>query len=160
MSPCPPNSDHPPACGSPQVLDCLSPSCSRSPRQGSGPAAAAQGPVGLGTAKSFAVLGGSTVTNTGASRIGGDLGVSPGTAVTGFPPGLVLGTIHAKDAVAAQAQRDVTTAYNDAAGRTPETHVATELAGRRLDPGVYVGDTLGLTGTVSRARRPERRLHL
>src|SRR5688500_3116588 len=54
----------------------------------------------LGTAESFAVLGGSTVTNTGPSVISGNLGVSPGTAVVGFPPGIVVppGTIHAADA--------------------------------------------------------------
>ncbi|MEO9221308.1 MAG: ice-binding family protein, partial [Mycobacteriaceae bacterium] len=68
-------------------------------------ASAAQSSVGLGTASSFAVLAGSTVTNTGPSNISGDLGVSPGTAVTGFPPGLVnAGTTHAADAVALQAQ--------------------------------------------------------
>ena len=81
-------------------------------------AASVQAPVGLGTATSFAVLAGAAVTNTGPSMISGDLGVSPGSAVTGFPPGLVSnGTIHAADAVAAQAQADLTTAYNDAAGR-------------------------------------------
>src|SRR5579859_5506602 len=68
--------------------------------------------VGLGTASSFAVLAGSTVTNTGLSVINGDLGVSPGTAVTGFPPGTVVGgTIHPGDAVAGTAEADVTTAY-------------------------------------------------
>ncbi|HEV7145408.1 MAG TPA: ice-binding family protein, partial [Pedococcus sp.] len=64
-----------------------------------GPADAAAAPVGMGTAGSFAVLAGSTITNTGASRISGSAGVSPGTAVTGFPPGLVFnGTIHSADA--------------------------------------------------------------
>src|SRR5579864_4849570 len=65
----------------------------------------------LGTAASFAVLAGSAVTNTGASIVTGDLGVSPGSAVTGFPPGIVVppGTIHKGDAVAAQAQSDATT---------------------------------------------------
>src|SRR4051794_26798356 len=59
--------------------------------------------ISLGTAANFAVLGGSTVTNTGPTSIVGDLGVSPGTAVTGFPPGIVAGgTIHAGDAVASQ----------------------------------------------------------
>ena len=69
------------------------------------------GQSSLGTAQAFAVLGGSTVTNTGASVITGDLGVSPGSAVTGFPPGIVTGTIHAANATALQAQNDVTTAY-------------------------------------------------
>ena len=85
---------------------------------------AAQAPVGLGAATSFAVLAGSTVTNTGPSTVSGDLGVSPGSAVTGFPPGTVTaGVIHAGDAVAAQAQSDLTTAYNDAAGRTDRKSV-------------------------------------
>ena len=80
--------------------------------------AAGQPPVALGSAAAFMVLAGSTVTSTGATAVNGDLGVSPGTAVTGFPPGLVNGTIHAGDPAAAQAQPDLTTAYNDAAART------------------------------------------
>src|SRR5690349_2978562 len=73
--------------------------------------------VPLGTAAGFAVLGGSTVTNTGPTLItNGDVGVSPGSAIVGFPPGvLVNGSLHAADAVAAQAQVDLTTAYNAAA---------------------------------------------
>src|SRR2546430_984582 len=78
---------------------------------------AGQAPVTLGAATTFAVLAGSTVTNTGATTVNGDLGLSPGTAVTGFPPGTVNGTIHAGDPAAAQAQLALTTAYNDAAGR-------------------------------------------
>ncbi len=116
---------------------------------GAGPASAAQATVGLGTAGSFAVLAGSTVTNTGPSVLTGDLGVSPGTAVTGFPPGTVTGTIHAADAVAAQAQADVTTAYNDAAGRSATATVGADLAGQTLISGVYSGGALGLNGTLT-----------
>jgi hypothetical protein len=94
--------------------------------------------VGLGTAGSYAVLAGTTVTNTGLSLISGNLGVSPGTAVTGFPPGIVTGgTIHAADANAAGAQADLTTAYNDAAGQTPTATVSVIGAGQTLAPGVY-----------------------
>src|SRR5581483_9368201 len=113
-------------------------------------ASAAQAPVGLGTADSFAVLAGSTVTNTGPSTINGDLGVSPGTAITGFPPGTVNGTIHAADAVAGQAQSDLTTAYNDAASRTPPAVVSGDLGGLTLAPGVYkASSSIGLTGTLT-----------
>jgi Ice-binding-like len=103
------------------------------------PAVAATAPVGLGTAGSFAVLGGTTVTNTGPSLIRGNLGVSPGTAVTGFPPGIVTGgTIHRADGVAGNAQSDLTTAYNDAAGRSPTANVPSFIgAGQTLAPGVY-----------------------
>jgi hypothetical protein len=103
------------------------------------PAVAAIAPVGLGTAGYFAVLAGTTVTNTGPSSISGDLGVSPGTAVTGFPPGIVSnGTIHRADGVANDAQSDLTTAYNDAAGRSPTANVPAFIgAGETLAPGVY-----------------------
>jgi hypothetical protein len=96
-------------------------------------------PVSLRSAGNFAVLAGSTVTNTALlTTVNGDLGVSPGTAVTGFPPGVVNGTIHAGDPVAAQAKLDLTTAYNDAAGRSvaPIT-VAGNLGGMTLYPGLY-----------------------
>jgi hypothetical protein len=113
-------------------------------------ALAAQPPVGLGTADSFGVLAGQTVTNTGPTTINGDLGVMPGTAVPGFPPGLVNGTIHAADAVALQAQSDLTTAYNDAAGRTPPALVSADLGGLTLTAGVYrAPGALGLTGALT-----------
>jgi hypothetical protein len=99
---------------------------------------AGQAPVVLGSASPFAVLAGSTVTSTGASMVNGDLGLSPGTAVTGFPPGILNGALHAGDAVAAQAQLDLTTAYNDAAGRTVGAiTVAGNLGGQTLAPGLY-----------------------
>src|ERR1700741_786874 len=76
--------------------------------------AAAQ--ISLGTAQNFGVLGGSTVTNTGATTVNGNVGVSPGSAVTGFPPGIVAGgALHSNDAVAQQAQNDLTIAYNTTA---------------------------------------------
>lgn len=97
-----------------------------------------QASVALGGAGAFAVLAGSTVTSTGATALTGDLGVSPGTAVTGFPPGTLTGTIHAGDATAATAKTDLTTAYNDAAGRTvAAVTVAGNLGGLTLPPGLY-----------------------
>jgi hypothetical protein len=76
--------------------------------------------IDLGTAGSYGVLAGSTVTNTGSSVISGNLGVWPGSAVTGFPPGIVVGgTIHAGNAAAQTAQSDLTKAYNAAAGLAP-----------------------------------------
>ena len=113
-------------------------------------ALAAQPPVGLGTDGAFAVVAGQAVTNTGPSTINGDLGVSPGAAVTGFPPGTVHGTTHAADAVAGQAQLDLTTAYNSAAGRTPFTAVPADLTGLTLAPGVYNNSSaLSLTGALT-----------
>jgi Ice-binding-like len=102
------------------------------------PALAAVAPVSLGTAGSFGVLAGTTVTNTGLTLVTGNLGVSPGTAVTGFPPAIVFGSTHRADAVAADAQSDLTTAYNDAAGRDPSAAVGPFIgAGQTLSPGVY-----------------------
>lgn len=114
-------------------------------------ASAAQAPVPLGTADAYAVLAGSTVTNTGPTLLTGDLGLSPGTSVTGFPPGSVNGTTHVADANAIQAKSDLTIAYNDAAGRTPVTTVPTELGGTTLVPGVYTSaaGTLGITGNLT-----------
>jgi hypothetical protein len=109
-----------------------------------------EAPVNLGTAANFGVLAGSTVTNTGPTVVNGDVGLSPGTAVTGFPPGTVVGTIHAADAVAAQAQIDLTAAYNDAATRGPAAIVSGDLGGQTLTPGVYnSASSLGVTGTLT-----------
>lgn len=94
----------------------------------------------LGRAASFAVLGGSTVTNTGATAITGDLGVSsPGVSVTGFPPGtMVRGTQHVGDPVANQAQRDAQSAYAALAGMACNTPLTgQDLGGKTLAPGVY-----------------------
>ncbi|MBT2502889.1 ice-binding family protein [Curtobacterium sp. ISL-83] len=114
------------------------------------------GPINLGAAAPFGVLGASAVTNTGPTLINGDLGVSPGTSITGFgaaPSGVVIGTVHQTDAVAVQAQRDTTTAYNVAASLTPTRTGLTELNGLSLTPGVYSGGALSLasTGTLTLA---------
>lgn len=112
--------------------------------------AASPGPVGRGTAGNFAVLGGSTVTNTGATVVTGDLGLSPGTSITGFPPGEVRGAIHQTDAVALQAKKDLVTAYDDAAGRSSNGTISADLGGQTLTPGVYRGaPSLQLTGTLT-----------
>jgi hypothetical protein len=107
--------------------------------------------VPLGSADSFAVLAGSAVTNTGPSVISGDLGVNPGTAVTGFPPGTVTaGIVHSADAVALRAEGDLVSAYNDAAGRSSTATISADLAGSRLTPGVYTSaSSLGLSGDLT-----------
>ena len=112
--------------------------------------AQAMSTVGLGTDNSFSVLGHSTVTNTGPTVLNGDLGLSPGSAITGFPPGTVHGTVHKNNAVAARAQNDLTTAYNDAAGRSSTSGISADLAGRTLTTGVYTASTsMGLTGDLT-----------
>jgi hypothetical protein len=114
----------------------------------------------LGTAGAFTVLAGSTVTNTGLTvisadtGIGGNLGVSPGSAVTGFPPGLVLapGAIHAGDATANEGQTDAGTASVNLAGRTPNVVFPPvhDLVGQTLTAGVYNDPTsLALSGAVT-----------
>lgn len=105
----------------------------------------------LGTAQTFAVLGGSTVTNTGLSVLTGDLGVSPGSAITGFPPGTRTGTTHAADAAALQAQNDVITQYNALAGAACTADLTgQDLGGKTLTPGVYCFSTSAqLTGPLT-----------
>ena len=106
----------------------------------------------LGTASSFAVLGSSTVTNTGPSVISGELGVSPELAVTGFPPGTVVGgTIHSGDALAAQARAAARTASVTLAGRTCDRVLTgQDLGGLTLTPGVYCfSSSAQLTGVLT-----------
>ena len=77
--------------------------------------------------------------------------MSPGTAVTGFPPGSVVGgSIHSADGPAGTAQVDLTAAYNDAAGRTSPTVVAGDLGGQTLPAGLYKStSSLGITGVLT-----------
>jgi hypothetical protein len=108
----------------------------------------------LDSAESFAVLAGSTVTNTGPTVITGNLGLSPGTSVTNFPPGTVAAgyAIHINDALADQAKLDLTKAYLGLAAMPFTTHyvIPTELGGKTLTSGVYKFDSsAGLTGTLT-----------
>ena len=104
-------------------------------------AAAGPAPVPLGSANSFVVLAGSTVTNLGPTQLNGDLGVSPGSGVTGFPPGIVTGAIHAGDDAAAQTKNDLLSAYNDAAGRLGAAVLPGNLGGLTFTPGLYKNST-------------------
>ena len=117
-----------------------------------GAASPAMAQIVLGSSSSFAVLGGSTVTNTGPTLINGNLGVAPGTAVIGFPPGIVSGgTININNGVAAQAQSDLTTAYNQVAGTACTADLTGQnLGGLTLTPGVYCFSTSAqLTGILT-----------
>src|ERR1700731_4911968 len=100
--------------------------------------------IPLGTAQNFTVLGATTVTNTGATTITGNLGLSsPGVSVTGFPPGMVLnGAIHIGDALANQAHADAFTAYTQLVGEMPTMNLTgVDLGTLTLTPGIYHFDT-------------------
>lgn len=116
--------------------------------------AAPQATVGLGTASTYAVLAGSTVTNTGATTFSGsagsDLGLSPGSSITGETTITKSGVTHISDAQAIQAKTDLVTAYNDAAGRALTGTVSADLGGQTLVTGTYnSASSLGLTGTLT-----------
>ena len=105
--------------------------------------------VPLGTAGNYAVLAGTTVTNTGPTWITGQVGLAPGTSVTGFPPG-TSGNQDVANAAAGQAKADLTTGYLNAAGQTPCTSFTPpDLGGRTLVAGTYCSGTAGLTGTLT-----------
>ena len=114
------------------------------------PTTSAQSGVPQGTTTTYGVLAASAVTSTGLSVINGDLGVSPGTAITGFPPGVVVGATHAGDPVAAQAQADANVEYAYLAGLPCGTNLSgVDLGGKVLTPGVYCFDSSAqLTGTL------------
>lgn len=95
--------------------------------------------VELGASADYAVLAGSTITNTGATSVTGDMGLSPGTAIAGFPPGILVGTLNINTILATQGKLDLMTAYNDAAGRV-STDIVTlsgNIGGLTLTPGLY-----------------------
>lgn len=117
-------------------------------------ASALETPVPLGAASSFAVLAATTVTSTGATQVSGDVGVSPGTAITGFnPTGTVTdGAIYPGLPPADAAHADLATAYADAAGRGPAIPLASgSLGGQTIHPGLYASPdgTLGIAGTLT-----------
>jgi hypothetical protein len=98
---------------------------------------AGPGGVNLRSAGAFAILAGAGVTNTGPTVINGDLGTSPTGTITGFPPGKVNGTIQAANPAASLAKTDLTTAFNDAMGRsTGAISLPGDLKGLTLAPGI------------------------
>jgi len=106
----------------------------------------------LGSASSYGVLGGSTVTNTGSSVITGNVGVSPGTAITGFPPGIIVGGVqHSNDASATLAQTDMFSAITTINGETvTQALTGQDLGGLTLTPGVYYfASSAQLTGALT-----------
>jgi hypothetical protein len=103
------------------------------------PQTTVQANISLAAAANFAILAGSAVSSTGATVVTGDLGLSPGSSVGGFPPGILNGTLRINDVIANQAKLDLTAAYNDAAGRTC-TDIVTlsgNIGGLTLTPGLY-----------------------
>jgi len=107
----------------------------------------------LGTASTYGILAGSTVTCVTGGTINADVGVSPGSTTTGFPPCVITGSTQLATAAAAQAQVDLTAAYNYLAGRPCGTVITpADLGGRTLAPGVYcVASSMAVTGTVTLA---------
>ena len=118
-----------------------------------GSASGADRTLPLATAGNFAVLAGTTVANTGATVVTGNLGTSPGNAITGFPPGVITGAKDPDDAAATLAQSDLAAAYTAAGNATElpcETAIAGNLGGVTLTPGVYcAGAAIGITGTLT-----------
>ena len=98
-----------------------------------------QGNVPLAGLSNFAIIAGSAITNTGATSITGDMGLSPGTSVGGFPPGKLTGTLQVNTNLSTQAKLDLTAAFSDAAGRISKDIVTLSgnIGGLTLTPGLY-----------------------
>jgi hypothetical protein len=112
---------------------------------------AAQSAIKIGNTKNFAILAGSTITNTGSTVVYGDIGLFPGTSITGLADIVLDGEVYLTDTDASLAKDALVEAYNDVAGRTPVTIIATELGGQTLLPGVYISEsgTFEITGTLT-----------
>jgi hypothetical protein len=104
----------------------------------------------LGTAATYGILAGTTVTCVTGGTINADVGVSPGSTTTGFPPCTITGATHLADATAATAQGDLTTAYDALVAMACGTTISADLGGTTLAPGVYCSaSSVGVTGTVT-----------
>ncbi|MEU0567473.1 ice-binding family protein [Nonomuraea sp. NPDC005983] len=108
-------------------------------------------PVGLGNAAPCAVVANSAVYSADLTTVTGNVGISPGDVITGFPPGQVRGEVHIHDPRARAARDDAVIAYNDAAGRAANATIAPELGGKTITPGVYdtPGGVFQITGTLT-----------
>lgn len=116
---------------------------------GVGTATAATLLIPLGTAGTYAAFG-TTLSNTGATQLTGDVGTSPSTAAIAFPPGHLSGSIHLGDTAADAALSDITTAYNSAASLSPNSSIGGDVAGLTLGPGVYYSPAaLSLSTTLT-----------
>ncbi|MFD1536094.1 DUF4082 domain-containing protein [Nonomuraea guangzhouensis] len=113
--------------------------------------AGATGPVDIGDAAPYGVVAGDEITNTDLTTVTGDVAVSPGNTLTGFPPGTINGDRDLGNATAANVKADLVAAYNDIAGRTADFTVAAQLGGTTKGPGLYTSNTNAFTisGTLT-----------
>lgn len=113
--------------------------------------AIASAQVALGTAQNFAVLAATAVTNTGSTVVNGNVGLSPGSSITGFPPGVVVGgSLHINDGQAVLAKTDLVNAYNSASALPCDATIVADLGGQTLAPGVYCAPaTAAVTGVLT-----------
>jgi hypothetical protein len=106
--------------------------------------------VNLGSAASYALLAGATITSTGASQIKGDLGLYPGTSVTGFPPAVLVGQRNVANVNALNAKRDLTAAAAEMKARQGGAALNGDAGGKTLAPGLYTSSSsLGVTGVLN-----------
>jgi hypothetical protein len=110
-------------------------------------------PLSLGAAGNYVLLANTTITNTGLSIITGNIGLYPGTSITGFPPGISFGTVDINNSAASNAQAELIFAYNQAASLVPNTILSaaiyTTTSNQILTPGIYsIGTALQINGNL------------